>query len=451
MEIRVMSAGEKIKQLRKEIGLKQEDLANDLITRSLISMIENNKRSLTAKTASIIAASLNRYYSELGIKITPEYLLESEEKQAQRLIIERYHQLLMQMSNPSMLMEVDFEESFRRLIIFAEQWHLFDVSIEIMETRGKYYYQIGRFNEALQDFFIAQEYYLRNHLPHQSASIYILIGSCHNHLKLYEQALLYLEQATHLVDRQATFEERCLKAQLSFERLLCFIGLQKYEMAIQEISYYKSLSYRDEGHYLQVLHLEANTYRDLKNYERAIQAYERLLKMELQISNNQLMMVYGHYALLCITMGDYQKGLQLIEKAYSYPEEKTADTFAHLSLYEAKCHLGLNHHQQAIEAIEKTLGLTPQISTQDLILELYTLLVELLIKKARYQRAEEVLQQLESFLLQREMKNQLSLVYSYLILLYCKINNPEKCLEQTYKLLALQRPNRPLSSQGSQG
>jgi len=52
--MRVLSTGEKIKNLRKGIGLKQEDIVSDEITRSLISMVENNKRNLTYKTAKVL-------------------------------------------------------------------------------------------------------------------------------------------------------------------------------------------------------------------------------------------------------------------------------------------------------------------------------------------------------------------------------------------------------------
>ena len=87
--MKVLSIGEKIKQLRMDIGLNQDDLTNDEITRSLISMIENNRRSLTHNTAKIIATTLNQYYSNLGKHITAEYLLETKPQQAERLIREK--------------------------------------------------------------------------------------------------------------------------------------------------------------------------------------------------------------------------------------------------------------------------------------------------------------------------------------------------------------------------
>lgn len=74
----VISAGEKIKRLRTDLGLKQEDISNDEITRSLISMIENNKRNLTIRSAKIISRELNKYYINLGEKISTDRLLESE-------------------------------------------------------------------------------------------------------------------------------------------------------------------------------------------------------------------------------------------------------------------------------------------------------------------------------------------------------------------------------------
>ena len=437
--MRVMSAGEKIKQLRMDIGLNQVDLANDTVTRSLISMIENNKRSLTANTAAIIAASLNRYYLNLGKEITPEYLLETEEKQAQRLIIEKYHEILTQMTEPLASKENDFEERFRRLIIFAEQWRLYAVAIEIMEARGRYFYTIKKYNEALKDFFTAQEYYLQNALHNKSAANYIMIGSCHNYLMLYEQALLYFDQADHIISSQITYAMREIKSQLSFQRLLCFRGLKKHDLVLQEISVYKSLGYLDEGPYHHVLQLEANTYRDLKNFDRAIQTYERLLKMAGQLSNDHMLMIYGNYAELYRLKGEYHRSLQHIEKARSYAPEGTADHIAFLSLCEAQCYSALDFSEQAISTIDQCLVIIPQITQKDLVLKLYCLLVELLIEIGNFQRTEIILPQFEAFVLDQQMKDQLIQVYSYYILLYCKTKDLEKCYEQTNKLLALRR------------
>ncbi len=54
-----MHLGEKIKNARKQLGLTQEQLASDVITRNMLSKIENNVAKPSFKTLEYLAKSLN--------------------------------------------------------------------------------------------------------------------------------------------------------------------------------------------------------------------------------------------------------------------------------------------------------------------------------------------------------------------------------------------------------
>jgi len=82
-----LSPGEKVKKLRLALGIKQEDIADNKLSKSLISMIERDKRGLTRESAIIIANQLNKYYGISGKEVTPEYLLETEKDVARKIIL----------------------------------------------------------------------------------------------------------------------------------------------------------------------------------------------------------------------------------------------------------------------------------------------------------------------------------------------------------------------------
>jgi len=87
----ILSPGDKIKLHRTKLNLTQEHIIDDTISKSLISMIEQDKRNLTERTAKIIAGRLNKYYESMGQSgqtVTPENLMETEEEQMKRLILE---------------------------------------------------------------------------------------------------------------------------------------------------------------------------------------------------------------------------------------------------------------------------------------------------------------------------------------------------------------------------
>lgn len=189
----IVSTGEKIKKLRTDIGLKQDDISNDEITRSLISMIENNKRNLTYRTAKIIATELNKYYVNLGAEITPDLLMESEVQQAQRIIREKLDEMQQLLENPTPGTEGQVYQSFQKLIDFAKEWKLEEMIAELHEARGGFYYRTYEYNKALADYFDSVGYHLHRSNFDKITSIYNMIGSCHYQLNLPEQALIYYE------------------------------------------------------------------------------------------------------------------------------------------------------------------------------------------------------------------------------------------------------------------
>ncbi|MEM5627506.1 helix-turn-helix transcriptional regulator [Bacillus wiedmannii] len=57
--------GEKIKNIRKKLGLTQEDLAGENLSRGMISLIERNQTTPTIRTLNHIAPKLGISVSEL--------------------------------------------------------------------------------------------------------------------------------------------------------------------------------------------------------------------------------------------------------------------------------------------------------------------------------------------------------------------------------------------------
>ena len=55
--------GNKIKKIRKEMGLTQSELAGDKISRSQLSLIENGYTNPSLSTLEYIASKLNKPYS----------------------------------------------------------------------------------------------------------------------------------------------------------------------------------------------------------------------------------------------------------------------------------------------------------------------------------------------------------------------------------------------------
>ncbi|AAK81616.1 helix-turn-helix domain-containing protein [Clostridium acetobutylicum] len=86
----ILTIGEKIKKLRSEYKLNQDDIVGTELTRNLISQIEHGKANLTRSTAELIIRNtkdiLEKRGETLDEGINVEYLLETEESQAKKVI-----------------------------------------------------------------------------------------------------------------------------------------------------------------------------------------------------------------------------------------------------------------------------------------------------------------------------------------------------------------------------
>jgi HTH-type transcriptional regulator, quorum sensing regulator NprR len=82
-EFEILTPGQKIKDIRKRLGLKQSDIVDGEVTRNLISIIENDKANLTPNVAEIITTNINKICKSKGILFTldVQYLLESVDTQ----------------------------------------------------------------------------------------------------------------------------------------------------------------------------------------------------------------------------------------------------------------------------------------------------------------------------------------------------------------------------------
>lgn len=85
----VVSVGKRLRRIRKQFGIRQDEITGDLVTRNMISIIENDKASLTPKVAQIVSEHINQICIDRAIdfSITVEALLESEEEQVKKIAL----------------------------------------------------------------------------------------------------------------------------------------------------------------------------------------------------------------------------------------------------------------------------------------------------------------------------------------------------------------------------
>lgn len=179
----ILTLGEKIKRRRKELEMTLKDLAGDRITPGQISLVESGR--------SNPSMDLLEYLSN-ALQTSVEYLMESEETQAEKICI--YYE---QMAETYILNKeyIDAEKYIESALNYTKKYNL-----EYREAKNLFLRAI--ICEGKNELFVAQQLYLsanvifikRNNYE-KIIRTFLNLGKITLKLKSYHSATSYLKQA----------------------------------------------------------------------------------------------------------------------------------------------------------------------------------------------------------------------------------------------------------------
>lgn len=179
----ILSLGEKIKRRRKELNMTLKDLAKDRITPGQISLVESGRSNPSMDLLEYLSSSLNT---------TVEYLMESEESQAEK--ISRYYSQVAE----SYILSEDYskgEEYIVEALKYAEKYNLEYRKAKILYLRGLANIFKGELTLAQQFFLSANVIFIKNNNYEDIIQTFLNLGKITLDLKAYNSASSYLRQA----------------------------------------------------------------------------------------------------------------------------------------------------------------------------------------------------------------------------------------------------------------
>jgi tetratricopeptide (TPR) repeat protein len=268
---KILTPGQKIKEIRNELVLNQQDIVGEQITRNLISLIENDKSNLSPAVARIVTKNINEICKARGLSysVDERYLLESTEAQISRIAEEFIKYLDSQdVRNDSTLLNKikDIDSLF------------VDYSVPSIEFRV--YFKIGRALGDRKDYLTSYAYYIRA-LENNTAFLGSIdgarllsdLGYTCLRLNRCDEALKYINLALYYMDDITSR----LYFVLHYNAALAYKKEAQYDYAFNEITIieetFMSLSSEDM---FDVYTLKANCFEAVKRYEEALSVHEML-------------------------------------------------------------------------------------------------------------------------------------------------------------------------------
>ncbi|MCQ6547236.1 helix-turn-helix domain-containing protein, partial [Bacillus wiedmannii] len=174
--------GEKIKNIRKKLGLTQEDLAGENLSRGMISLIERNQTTPTIRTLNHIAPKLGISVSEL---LEDTYQSDIPLKNEENIILKK----VIEMSK-ALITKKRLDEAQDALSKVYSDLTVFDVS-----HHGEILKLLGDINFYKENYKTAISYYneaLVYITPHETADylqIYLNLSESNRHIQDYQTSI----------------------------------------------------------------------------------------------------------------------------------------------------------------------------------------------------------------------------------------------------------------------
>ncbi|WP_194189702.1 helix-turn-helix domain-containing protein [Clostridium chrysemydis] len=179
----ILSLGEKIKRKRKQLDMTLKDLAKDRITPGQISLVESGRSNPSMDLLEYLAQSLD---------ITVEYLMESEESQAEKICM--YYEQIAE----SYVLERSFiqaDKYIENALYYAEMYNLEYKKAKILYLRADIHKKKGELALAQQYFLSANVIFIKNNKFNEIVRTFLNLGVITLDLEAYHSATSYLKQA----------------------------------------------------------------------------------------------------------------------------------------------------------------------------------------------------------------------------------------------------------------
>ena len=216
----ILSLGEKIKRRRKELNMTLKDLAKDRITPGQISLVESGRSNPSVDLLEYLAMTLNT---------TVEYLMESEESQAEKISI-YYEQV-----GESCILQEDYEKGQRYIdnaLYYSEKYNLEYRKAKIFFITAESYMYKRDFPMAQKFFLSSNVIFVKNNNYEEIIKTFLNLANIALELKAYHSANSYLKQAEKVYTDNEVADD-FLIGEIHYNMARTYFDTEELELALK--------------------------------------------------------------------------------------------------------------------------------------------------------------------------------------------------------------------------
>ncbi|MFW2491455.1 helix-turn-helix transcriptional regulator [Clostridium chromiireducens] len=345
----ILSLGEKIKRRRKQLNMTLKDLARDRITPGQISLVESGRSNPSVDLLEYLAEALNT---------TVEYLMESEESQAEKISL-YYEQV-----GESCIFQGDYEKGQRYIdnaLYYCDKYNLEYRKAMIYFITAKSYMYKKDFPMAQKFFLSANVIFVKNTNHEQIIKTFLNLANIALELKAYHSSSSYLKQAEKVYLDNKIVDE-FLMGEIHYNMARTYYDIEELDLALQySYSAKKRFEqiYNDEDYAKNLFSLaeDFNKKGDLLN---AIKYSKKTLEVYKKIQYNRSIVNIEHnLGKLFYELGDLDESLKHYEISKNVSVQNRVGCLNDILLDICKNYLKLKNTEQCgkiLKNIENSIG-----------------------------------------------------------------------------------------------
>ncbi len=419
--MKFLTMGEKVKKLREQLKLTQEDLQSEKVTRGLISMIETGRRDVTYGSGVKLAEKFNEKAEELNIimNIDEAYLMRSPAEDAEIYCLNK-------LKNDD-ITKSTIDEIFE----IINQYNLLFV-------QAKTYFKIGQINEEKRNFDDAcinydkaLKIYKTMGKDKELGLVYLRLGISKGKNLQHDTAMVYFNSSQYY---SFIYDDEDIQKLSLYNLANAYKHLNKIDLALETVERYLEVSDESDVFYIYGHGIKANCYEAKKDYDKAIETYKEIL---LKVSDNTNIFIgyaYNNLGGLYADLNNFEESLKYFEMAEKFRDSLDKVNLGATLIEKSNVFLKQKKYTDAINAIDLGLNYAIEFNDMEYIIKGYYISADIYDKSNDLVNLEKSYLKIIELLKIKKDNNSLKSIYNKIVLMY--LNQKKTALCEKYLLLS---------------
>lgn len=412
-----LNPAQRLKKLRIQLNMKQQDFQEVDMTRSYYSMLENGKRNLGIDTASKILEKFNIKAEQLGVTldIDEKYLMMAPMEEAKKYCLDN--------------LEDDINnEKAAELINIARVYKLEEVGAEIYKTLGDIKYSNRSYDEAFLNYSLSVDLYKNTSIKKNISYLYNRLGMCKFSVLECIDSVMYFNRALYY---SGIYNDETTGRYSLYNIAKCYKKLKKYDEAVEYIDAFVSEcdKHKNVDDFIHAQSLKANCLDKMGNIDDAILIYNKLLQEIPEITAPLKAYVYNNLGALYLKKEELLESLDYFNKSQSIRSEVDRVNLSHTLIDKSEVYIKQKLYNEAIMLIKLGIDMAKIYNDNEYLLSAFYFLVDIYTLIGDYDKVEDYYNNILSILKDKKDNNNLLKVYMKLCDFNFKRNNYEKAYE----------------------